>query len=227
MPGELNIEHVELVPPTVNTEQRCLCVLLLDNSGSMSGEPIQHLNEGLKVFYEELKKDALAMLRVEIAIITFGPVCLLQDFIPAQHFVPPSLQSAGDTPMGEAILLALKKIKARKEELAKAGISHYRPWAFLISDGAPTDGEQFIHACKKVQEAEAAKQVLFFSVAVANADITTLSQISSKRPALPLKGLQFRELFQWLSASIGCVARSKPEESVSLSPTSGWSEIEA
>jgi len=149
MPGELNIEHVELVPPTVNTEQRCLCVLLLDNSGSMSGEPIQHLNEGLKVFYEELKKDALAMLRVEIAIITFGPVCLLQDFIPAQHFVPPSLQSAGDTPMGEAILLALKKIKARKEELAKAGISHYRPWAFLISDGAPTDGEQFIHACKK------------------------------------------------------------------------------
>ena len=33
-----------------NYEQKCLCVLVLDVSGSMSGEPIQELNKGLQDF---------------------------------------------------------------------------------------------------------------------------------------------------------------------------------
>ena len=34
----------------INQEPRCPVVLLLDNSGSMSGQPIQQLNQGVAVF---------------------------------------------------------------------------------------------------------------------------------------------------------------------------------
>lgn len=55
-----------------NFEQKCLCVLVLDVSGSMSGSPINLLNEGLRRFQEELLKDEVTRDRLEVAIVTFG-----------------------------------------------------------------------------------------------------------------------------------------------------------
>ena len=37
-----------------NFEQKCLCILALDVSGSTGGEPIKALNAGLKEFYEDI-----------------------------------------------------------------------------------------------------------------------------------------------------------------------------
>jgi uncharacterized protein YegL len=55
-----------------NPEPRCPVVLVLDTSGSMKGEPILELNTALRDFGAALKRDQLASLRVELAIITFG-----------------------------------------------------------------------------------------------------------------------------------------------------------
>ena len=57
-----------------NPEPRCPCVLLLDTSGSMQGDPIDQLNAGIRAFKTELMADSLALKRVEISIVTFGPV---------------------------------------------------------------------------------------------------------------------------------------------------------
>src|ERR1051326_8776445 len=88
-----------------NPEPRCPCVLLLDTSKSMTGQPITALNQGLQVFRDELLKDTLARQRVEIAIVTFGGVVqVIQNFVTVDNFPPPTLQAQGQTPMGTAIL---------------------------------------------------------------------------------------------------------------------------
>lgn len=204
---------------TSNPEPRCPCILLLDTSGSMSGPPIQALNAGLQTFKDELNKDSLAMLRVEIAIITFGPVAVKQDFVTAGQFAAPTLGTTGDTPMGEAINLALDKITARKQLYKQKGISFYRPWVFLITDGSPTDEWQT--AARRVHDAESQKKVSFFAVGVAGADMSTLAQIASRQP-LNLDGLKFREMFEWLSTSLSSISRSKPNEEVPLQTPLGW-----
>ncbi|EOJ5374196.1 VWA domain-containing protein [Escherichia coli] len=196
-----------------NPEPRCPCILLLDVSGSMNGRPINELNAGLVTFRDELLADPLALKRVELGIVTFGPVHVEQPFTSAANFFPPILFAQGDTPMGAAITKALDMVEERKREYRANGISYYRPWIFLITDGAPTDEWQA--AANKVFRGEEDKRFAFFSIGVQGADMKTLAQISVRQP-LPLQGLQFRELFSWLSSSLRSVSRSTPGTEVVL-----------
>ncbi|RUR71070.1 VWA domain-containing protein [Variovorax guangxiensis] len=205
-----------------NAEPRCPCVLLLDVSGSMSGAPIQHLNDGLVTLKDELAADALAMKRVEIAIVTFGPTQIHTPFTGAESFYPPTLSPQGATPMGEAIRQGLQLVRERKEEYRANGIPYYRPWVFLITDGGPTDEWQ--SAAAAVKEGEASKAFAFFAIGVKGANLEVLSQISVRSP-LTLDGLKFRELFSWLSSSLKSVSQSTPGTEVKLDAPSGWASV--
>jgi uncharacterized protein YegL len=205
-----------------NPEPRCPCVLLLDVSGSMSGRPLDELNAGLTVFKDELSADALAMKRVEVGIVTFGPVKVETPFTSAMTFYPPNLQSQGDTPMGAAITQALNLVEDRKRDYRANGISYYRPWVFLITDGAPTDSWQ--NAAAAIREGEASKKFAFFAIGVKDADMDKLRQISVREP-LSLEGLKFRELFSWLSSSLRSVSRSTPGTDVPLEAPKGWASV--
>lgn len=108
-----------------NPEPRCPCLLLLDTSGSMAGAPITELNAGLLTFKDELASDSLAMKRVEVGIVTFGPVNVVNPFQTAPNFYPPTLAATGDTPMGAAISQGLDMIRQRKDEYKANGISFY------------------------------------------------------------------------------------------------------
>lgn len=205
-----------------NPEPRCPCLLLLDVSGSMGGQPIAELNTGLGTFKDELAADALAMKRVEVGIVTFGPVRTELPFTGATSFYPPSLSAQGDTPMGEAIRQGLELVRQRKDEYRANGISYYRPWVFLITDGGPTDEWQT--AAAAVREGEASKSFAFFAVGVKGANMDVLKQISTRKP-LVLDGLRFRDLFSWLSSSLRSVSRSTPGTEVPLQPPSGWASV--
>ena len=196
-----------------NPDPRCACVLVLDTSGSMHGERINELNAGLTAFRDAIQSDTVAQSRVEIAIVTFGPAQLTQDFTEAGNFNPPTLTASGDTPMGSALQQALDLISVRKQLYKDNGVPYYRPWVLLISDGAPTDGWKQV--AKRIKDEEAAKGIVFFAVGVDGADMNVLSELSARTP-MALKGLHFRELFVWLSASLQKVSQSQPGQQVAL-----------
>jgi uncharacterized protein YegL len=207
-----------------NPQPRCPCILLLDTSGSMSGDPISQLNAGIASFKEELMADSLAVQRVEVSVVSFGPVQVHNPFQTADNFQPPVLHASGDTPMGAAIAEAMRLVEERKKTYTAAGVSHYRPWVFLITDGGPTDAWQGV--ASDLRTAVDQKKLAFFAVAVEGADMGRLTQISPRKP-LMLKGLRFRELFSWLSNSLGAVSRSSPsQELLALPPpSSDWSQL--
>jgi len=209
-----------------NPEPRCACLLLLDTSSSMFGQPIQQLNEGLVAFKDELMADALAAKRVEVAALGFGPVRIHAGFATADQFTAPALQANGDTPMGSAILQAIEMIRQRKEIYRTNGISYYRPWIFMITDGGPTDSWQ--QAAAAIRQGEAQKNFVFHAVGIEGANFDVLGQIAIRKP-LKLKETRFRDLFSWLSTSLGSVSRSQPGEAITLTnpvAPDGWASIE-
>ena len=79
----------------------------------------------------------------------------MQDFVTIEQFTPPSLEADGLTPMGEAINFSIDLIEARKEIYKSHGIQYYRPWIFMITDGAPTDDWQAASERLHVREEDA------------------------------------------------------------------------
>lgn len=210
-----------------NPEQRCPCVLLLDNSGSMSGASIQALNAGLAAFKAETAADHLASKRIEVAIVTFGgSVQIAQDFVTLDEFVPPTLQASGQTPMASGVERALDMVEGRKAVYKANGVAYYRPWIFMITDGAPTDPEHLVQtSAERLVREQIANKVVFFAVGTEGADFPRLAQFTiPERPPVKLNGLQFVELFVWLSRSQQAVAQSRIGEQVPL-PPAGWQAV--
>ena len=211
-----------------NSEQRTPLILVLDCSGSMQGQPIAQLNQGLKLLEEELKQDVIAAKRVRLLVIKYGGYdeCeLYGDWCDAMDFIAPELEASGLTPTGQAVSLALGEIEAEKQRLKAAGVPYTRPWLFLMSDGEPTDNWQA--AAQACRDAQAANKVAVFPISVGHDATESMGQFSRSgiNGVKQLKGLQFRELFLWLSASMQVVSQSTPGGKAQLPPTDSWSEI--
>lgn len=199
-----------------NPEPRCPCVLLLDTSMSMKGAPIDALNEGVQRFRDELVKDKLASRRVEVAVVSFNTyIDVLQPFVTANRFSPPMLSVQGFTSMGTAIESALDLIQQRKNLYRMTGTAYYRPWVVMVTDGEPHgEADHVIHnAAARIRQYEYEKRLSFFAVGVQNASMDKLARIAV-RPPIMLQGLNFEDMFVWLSASMQMVTRSRVDEQV-------------
>ena len=222
------METIDDIALQDNTSQRLPCVLVLDGSGSMEGNPISELNQGLKTLEEELKKDDTASQRVQLLVIRLGDddkATILTDWTDAIDFKAPTVEAYGRTPLGKAMELALEKIKEQKVNYKANQIPYNRPWIFLITDGTPTDEGIWQNTASRCVQAEKDGQVTIFGIGTKEADFDKLKQFSS-RPPVKLDGLKFKELFLWLSKSASSASRATPGEEEQL-PAVNWGTIEA
>ena len=208
-----------------NPSPRCPVALVLDTSGSMFGEPINQLNAGIQIFIDEVKRDDLARWSVDLAVYTVGGSAdCIQDFIGIEQIagVAP-LGASGRTPLGAATKMALNDLEGRKRAYRNAGVPYYQPWLVLISDGAPTDSWQ--ESARRASDLSAQRKLVSLPIGVNGADLGTLSCFSTKQ-AVALDGLKFRELFEWLSASMARVSASTSSDaSVQLPSIDNWGSI--
>ena len=208
-----------------NPTSRCPVALVLDTSASMYGNPINELNAGLQLFIDEVKHDDLARWSVDLSVFIAGgnADCLL-DFTGIERIQGvETLTAEGSTPLGKATQMALDALNARKAQYRSSGVAYYQPWLVIISDGVPTDEWQ--RAAQEARELSVQRKLVCLPIGVSGADLGALSQFSSK-PAVALNGLKFRELFQWLSASMARVSASTSSDaSVKLPEMHGWGSI--
>ncbi len=244
VPYEHNSEkNYNLIEFAENPEPRCPYVILVDSSSSMGWESsgglraIDELNNGLKLFKQELLKNELAAKRVELGVIAFDSTvkAVTSGFVSPRNFEPVDIEADGCTRMCEAIKMACAGIEIRKQEYKAANIQYYRPWIVLLTDGTPTDEDgnpleynsmEFREVVNLIHQGAEEKKFSFFAIGVGeDVDMRALSQIcTTNRPPKKLAGMKFTELFKWLSASAATRSSSAVGEKISIPATDGWAE---
>lgn len=202
-----------------NSDQRTLCVLILDGSASMKGHKITALNAGLVSLQNSLQKDTVARGRVRLLILRVGDdnsVSIESDWTDAVNFTAPNINANGTTPLGAALNLALDKIDEEKNNLKNAGISYTRPLIWLITDGEPTDMPEWDNAASRTVSYMRDKKVQLYSIGVEVSDLTPLKMTQPGGIILELANLDFSELFNFLSASVSTVSKATPGANVQV-----------
>jgi len=226
-----------------NPTARVPIVLCLDCSPSMSGDakwgaspdldgiPIDELNEGVQMFFNAVKNDDIAKMSAEISIVAFSSIIeQILDFDYIENITTPKVElemQYGGTSIGNAVKKSIEVLESRKKEYSEAGVDYYQPWLVLMTDGSPTD-DTHIEVSEEVVKMINDKKLTIFPIAIGNnADLSVLKMFSPKRPPLKLKGLNFKEFFEWLSQSVSRVSQSTPGEKVELDVKgiAGWAEL--
>lgn len=210
------------VPPENPTEKHVACVLLVDTSGSMAGNSINEVNEGIRAFKQSVMNDSNAKGVVDVCLITFSDsAAVSHPFCPIDAFEPPVLQAGGLTAMNQAILMGLDEIERRKQMYRDGATPYFRPWMFLLTDGYATDSNAEVQAKSALDNAINGRHAIFFPLGVEQADMSRLKEYSATK-VFKLNGHDFQGAFEWLSASMVGVSNSNPGESkLNLPPTPG------
>lgn len=197
-----------------NKEPKCLCILVVDTSYSMSGGPIDELNKGLIAYADWVKKDTTARSRIETCIITFdSTVECVQEPALIDDISMPVLKVRGTTKLVDGVKTAISKSEHRKLWYKSNGLNYFRPFIVLITDGVP-DGDQDVKGLKAdIKIGGDGKHFVFMPLGVEGADMGFLQDISQKEyPAIPLDWEKFTIFFKWLSKSMASVSKSQGKD---------------
>lgn len=184
--------------------------LLLDTSGSMNGEPIEAVKNGVQVMISTLRQNPQAIETAFISIITFDSTA--QQLIPLTElasFQMVDLKASGTTALGDALTLLSNRINNEVEKTTLDKKGDWKPIVFIMTDGVPTDDWKVgLNAFKQCKTA--------FTIACgagSGADVNVLKAITDNVISLDsADSHSISKFFQWVTASIG-VSSTKVEES--------------
>lgn len=174
--------------------------LLVDTSGSMHGEAIEAVRNGLQVLVCALRQDPYALETAYLSVIAFNSEARqLTPLTELMSFQVPDIQAGGTTALGGALSLLADCIEREVVKGNAETKGDWKPVIFLLSDGSPTDNLQSgIEALKRV------KTGTFVACAAGSAaDSNTLKQITETVVSLDTAdATSIKSFFKWVSSSI-------------------------
>lgn len=173
--------------------------LLLDTSGSMSGEPIEAVKNGVQALVSGLRQDPQALETAYLSVITFDSSA--KQVVPLTElpqFQVPSISASGTTALGDALSLLADRIEAEVARTTAEIKGDWKPMIFLLTDGAPTDDwRRGLDKLRKIKTGN------FIACAVDNADEAVLKQITESVVKLSASDSNsMKAFFKWVTASI-------------------------
>lgn len=204
---DLNFNEVKNIE--FSSTRRIPICLVLDVSGSMArNQNIDTLNENVSYFLNFVRNNPKSRRIADISIVLIGGGVNVYSYykqIDEIEFKP--FDPFGNTPMGEAMELAIKLLQDRKQYYRQHEIEHYKPIILLMTDGAPTD--QYKMAAQKTSQMILDKEVKLYPVGIGDEfDPTIMREFS---PLITPRVLENKDevalLFQLLSQS-----SSNPED---------------
>ena len=117
--------------------------LLLDTSGSMTGEPIEAVKNGVQMMISSLRQNPQAIETAFLSVITFDSTA--QQIIPLTDlasFQMVDIKATGVTALGEALRLVAHKIETEVAKTTTEQKGDWKPLVFIMTDGIPTDNWQ-------------------------------------------------------------------------------------
>ena len=174
--------------------------LLLDTSGSMHGEPIEAVKNGVEILVSSLRQDPYALETAYLSIITFDTQAKqLMPLTEIAMFQPPQLQATGTTQFGEALALLADKIDQEVQKTTHDTRGDWKPLVFIMTDGAPTD--DWTKGLARLKQAKTG--MIIACAAGHNADTSMLKQITEVVVELATADSNtIKAFFKWVSASI-------------------------
>ncbi|MCQ2377802.1 MAG: VWA domain-containing protein [Victivallaceae bacterium] len=212
-----------------NPAPRCPVILLLDTSGSMCND-MDELNAALRQFLRETAADEAASRSVELEVITFDnsaevamPFTAIADVDPE----PDPLVSGGITAMGAALQLATEHLRERRKLYKTNGISSYKPWVILMTDGGPNDDWE--SAAQEMRERGERGDLQYIGVEIGNdVDHETMVRIlPENQQPVKLKDKCFKQFFRWVTASISSVSSSavSDQDNICFGDPTDWADL--
>lgn len=174
--------------------------LLLDTSGSMYGEPIEAVKNGVQMLLSSLRQDPYALETVHLSIIGFANNAKqLSPLTELSSFQIPDLHAQGQTAMGEALSLLAERVDSEVEKTTEQKKGDWKPLVFLMSDGSPTDDLD-----RGIAEMKKRKFGMVVACAAGkDAKIDNLQKITESVVRLDnLENESIKAFFKWVSASV-------------------------
>jgi uncharacterized protein YegL len=174
--------------------------LVLDTSGSMSGEPIEAVKNGVQVLVSTLRQDPYALETAFLSVITFDSSAKqLMPLTELAMFQMPDIQAAGTTALGEALSLLANKASTEVTKTTAEVKGDWKPLVFLMTDGEPTDSWQ--NGLSEFKKQKFGMVVACAAGQAANTDV--LKQITDVVVQLDTAdSATIKAFFKWVSASV-------------------------
>lgn len=184
--------------------------LLLDTSGSMTGEPIEAVKNGVQMMLHSLRQMPQALETAYISIITFDTD--VKQIIPLTDlasFQMVDIKASGTTSFGAALLLLADKVQNEITKTTLEQKGDWKPMTFIMTDGVPTDDWQ--SGWNKLKSVY--KGFMVGCAVGGSTDTSILKQITNEVVSLQNADSEsISQFFKWVTASISTTS-TKLEES--------------